>query len=259
MDTFLKVVNFRDLGGIPAVSGKKTAFGRLLRSGELKDLPGEDIRMLKEHFQLTNIVDLRTEKERTVSPDTDIPSTKYTVLDFFPGEAAKKADCSEERLDHMESVEQLHKNMERTYASFITDEGVREALYEFLQLLLQTKDGATLFHCFAGKDRTGISAAVILTILGVSKENIMKDYLETNIQRKEANRAILEYLKGEGRPEAVLETIHAALCVEQRYLEVSYETAEERYGSFEEYITKGIGLEKGEWEKLRLMYLMEDH
>lgn len=252
---FLKLVNFRDLGGISSATGKKVRTGRLLRSGELSSLPQEDIRVLKEVCHLVNIVDLRTENERTASPDTEISGTHYTALDFFPGEAAGKADCSEDRLESMPSVEALHETMESTYVSFVADETVRSALHEFLRLLLRTETGATLFHCFAGKDRTGITAAVILTVLGVSKEAIMEDYLETNALRREANEQIIGYFQKQGKTGAVLDTIRAALCVEARYLERAYEAAEERYGSFEGYILDGIGLAESDWEKLRLMYL----
>ena len=68
-------------------------------------------------------------------------------------------------------------------------------MYELLQLLLNTEEGSTLLHCFAGKDRTGISAAVILTILGASKDDIAADYLKTNQLRKKENEELLGQLR----------------------------------------------------------------
>lgn len=252
---FEKLDNFRDLGGIVTVDGRKVASRRLLRSAELTNLTDGDIRLLSDEYHVANVVDLRTEKERETSPDRLIPGAEHIVLDFFPGESAANADCSEEQIEKLKSAEQMHKNMIETYTSFILDEQVRKSLYEFLMLLLRTKEGATLFHCFAGKDRTGISAAVILTVLGVPKEEIVKDYLQTNVMREEINRTIIEYMRNEGQPENVLEALQAGLCVEQRYLETAFAAADREYGSFENYISKGIGLEQGDWEKLRVMYL----
>lgn len=252
---FSKLDNFRDLGGFAAAGGKLTAYGRLLRSGELSNLTTEDIRILREDYQTVNIVDLRTANERWISPDCEIPKTRYLTFDFFPGEAADKAECSEKQLARIQNKEQQHRNMLETYVSFITEESACSAINDVLTLLLETGSGATLFHCYAGKDRTGITAAVILTVLGVSKGDIMRDYIETNVMRSEANHTILEYLKKEGRPEAVLEAIRVGLCVEPEYLETAYRTANKTYGSFENYITQGIGFKKADWERLRTMYL----
>lgn len=155
----------------------------------------------------------------------------------------------------MQNVEQIHQMMKELYSSFITSEKVRGKLYEFLQILLNTSDGSTIFHCFAGKDRTGISAAVILTILGVSKEVIMEDYLETNKLRQKANEEMLAQLRAANVPKEMEEAVNVALCVEQEYLEICYEMAEKEYGSFENFISEGIGLKRNEWETFRNMYL----
>lgn len=253
---FEKLDNFRDLGNIPAADGRYVAPGRLLRSGEVSHLTEGDIRILHDVYHVANIVDLRTESERMESPDCHIPGAKNIALDFFPGEAAKNADCSEDHLNHMQSARQQRISLANSYTSFIKDAHVRGVLYEFLQLLLRTEAGATLFHCYAGKDRTGITAAVTLTVLGVSKNDIMKDYMATNAQREEINRTIIDYLRQEGRPENVLEAVMAGLCVEQQYMETAFALADEMYGSFDNYIIQGIGFEKAQWKRLREMYLV---
>lgn len=253
---FSKLDNFRDLGGMAAAGGKVSAPRRLLRSGDLSNVTEADIKRLKEEYSLSKIADLRTKNERLTSPDCEIPDTRYFTMDFFPEEAEDKSTGSREQLKQMQSAEQIHKKMEELYASFITDINVRKQLYQFLQMLLETESGAILFHCYAGKDRTGITAAVILTVLGVTKEDIMKDYLVTNILRKNVNQVIIDSMIEAGQPQAVQEAVRAALSVEQVYLEKSYETAEREYGSFEKYISEGIGLEEEKWERLREMYLI---
>lgn len=255
-ERFSNLDNFRDLGGITAADGRRIVSGRLLRSGDLSKLTEGDIRLLREEYHLVNIVDLRTAHERAESPDKVIPGTHYFSLDFFPDEISGQSTGSEEQLKSMQNAEQIHKNMAELYEAYITDINVRKQLNDFLQLLMHTENGSTLFHCFAGKDRTGITAAVTLTVLGVSRDIIIRDYLETNILRKKVNEIIINSLKEAGMPEAAQQAVLAALCVEQRYLEISFDTADQEYGSFEKYISEGIGFEEKQWERLRAMYLV---
>ena len=187
-------------------------------------------------------MDLRTKNERNGAPDIEIPGTVYHALDFFQGEDDGQATGSAEQLQQMQSKEQVDRKMKQLYASFVVSTGARQKMYELLQLLLNTEEGSTLIHCFAGKDRTGISAAVILTILGASKDDIAADYLKTNQLRKKENEELLGQLRAAAKvPESMLEAVHEALCVRREYLETSYEAAEQKYGSFERYILEGIG------------------
>lgn len=185
----------------------------------------DDIKTLKECYHLYNIVDLRTKNERNSAPDIEIPGTVYHALDFFQGEDDGQATGSAEQLQQMQSKEQVDRKMKQLYASFVVSAGARQKMYELLQLLLNTEEGSTLIHCFAGKDRTGISAATILTVLGVSKDDIAADYLKTNQLRKKENEELLGQLRAAKVPESMLEAVHEALCVRREYLETSYEAA----------------------------------
>ena len=251
----MDIANFRDLGGIQTVDGRTVAPKRLLRCGDLFQISDETVQELRDVYHVKNIVDLRTKTEREMQPDREIPGAEYRILDFFPDTEAMGPTGSADQLGQMQNIEMVHQYMEALYSDFICKETAREGLRELLEVLKDTKEGATIFHCFAGKDRTGIAAAVILTILGVSRELIMKDYLETNRMRTEANQKILEDLRGKNVPEAMLISIEAALCVDSRYLNASFETAEREYGSFEGYIEEGIGFGKADQELLKELYL----
>lgn len=259
-------VNFRDLGGIRTMDGKQVAYGRILRSGDLSGLSEEAAEVLEQQYHLRHILDLRTEEERNAFPDLEVPGAEYHVLDLFGkggrlGGSLKDGVGSREQMEMLQDIEQVHLYMERLYRSYITTATVRTALKRLIDIFLETESGAVLFHCFAGKDRTGISAAVLLTVLGASKEDIMEDYLATNELRKEANRMMLAGLrkqmeaKGESDFQNKEKAVAAALNVDQRYLLASYETAEETYGSFENYIREGIGLSEEDCRKLRKLYL----
>ncbi|MFV0364773.1 MAG: tyrosine-protein phosphatase [Suipraeoptans sp.] len=252
---FKGIANFRDLGGLRTKEGKVISKRRLLRCGELSAATGEDVEILVEEYATANVVDLRTDIEIKRSPNREVPGSDYISLDFLAYDTSGSPIGSEQDLKSASNIEEMHLKMEELYKSFVTVEFIRNKLNDFLQVLLNTKSGATVFHCFAGKDRTGITAAVVLTILGVSREDIMKDYLATNILRKQANAVIIEELRKSGKSEDLLEAVELALSVEKRYLEAFYREAISKYGSFEEYISNGIGIKSEDIDNLRVMYL----
>ena len=91
----------------------------------------------------------------------------YLILPGREADGRGQATGSREQLMNMQNAQLLHDYMKKLYGEFITTRTARDSIRSFVQILLETEEGATVFHCFAGKDRTGISAAVILTILGV--------------------------------------------------------------------------------------------
>ena len=248
-------VNLRDLGEVQITGQKHIVAKRLVRCGELSGLIQEDALKLKEQYGLKNIVDFRTSQERERCPDNVISGTEYIVLDFFSAQTDNVVSGSEKQMADMQNAEQVDIYMEDLYSSFITSQYATLALKQFIEILLRTKEGATLFHCFAGKDRTGIAAAVILSILGASKAEIVRDYLRTNTMRQEENEKILYSFKSQGRSSGFIEALNRALCVREQYLDVSFKVAEGRYGSFEKYITYGIAIGEKEQSQLREMYL----
>lgn len=254
-----ELANFRDLGGLRTKDGREVAPKRLLRCGDMSELTGETIRSLQEEYHVVNVVDLRTAEERGKAPDCEVPGARAYVLDFFPGEKLMgrgQATGSREQLMNMQNAQLLHDYMKKLYGEFITTRTARDAIRSFVQILLETEEGATVFHCFAGKDRTGISAAVILTILGVPRDTIMEDYMETNHMRATANQVILDGLRQKCASEEMLKAVETALSVDQDYLCTSFETAHREYGSFENYIETGLGIGQEEQKRLKELYLV---
>lgn len=246
------VVNFRDLGGITTSKGKTVKANRILRSGELVDLANEDKIKLVDNYGLKSIVDFRSSKEIDERPDDSLECTDYYHIDIMKN-VEKNASRSS-----FEDNDQYHpdKMMNDVYKTIILDDTATQGYRSFIDVLLNQKEGSTIFHCFAGKDRTGLGAAIILTILGASKEDIVSDYLETNVLRKEANNKMLEEKRNQGATEQELEYFNVFMSVKADYLETAFETANEKYGSFLDYIMNGIGVSKNEIETLQEMYLV---
>ncbi|SHO48667.1 tyrosine-protein phosphatase [Anaerocolumna xylanovorans] len=255
MKNLTKPVNFRDLGGLKGKDGRRIRPFSILRSGELVKLSVKDREILAKEYQLKTIVDLRGEKEYSVNPDDDILGTVYHNIDIL-----KKIHETGADLGSLESVRDVHGanfHMNSLYEQMVSNEGAQRGFREFLELLLKQREGAFLFHCFAGKDRTGLAAAIILTILDVSKDDIFTDYLKTNELRREENLRLLGKLKNQGLSDEQCSIVEIALTVNEEYLKTAYQAAEKQYGSFSGYITRALKVTKEEEEELQRRYLIE--
>ncbi|MBO0996066.1 tyrosine-protein phosphatase [Bacillus sp. SD088] len=121
--------------------------------------------------------------------------------------------------------------------------------------VLEQDNGSILFHCFAGKDRTGIAAALLLTILNVDRTAIMNDYLQTNIQRQEANKHFLQEVKTDDANSEKTKALKKVLGVDQAYLQKSFEAIENRYNNIDNYLVNILQFGNAKQEKLREMLL----
>lgn len=246
-------VNFRDLGGLEGSGGRKLLPCRLLRSGELVRLSEDDKEILTKEYQLRTIVDLRGERECRENPDDGITGTVYHNIDVI--KAIHEAGADMGSFETIPDIGTVDFYMRGLYEQMIQNTEAVNSYRKLIDLLLLQKEGALLFHCFAGKDRTGLAAAIILTILGVAKEDIFWDYLKTNEQRKEENSILLKELKEKGFSEERCKIAETALTVKAEYLEAAYLAAEKHYGSFSEFISKALKVTKEEEKELGNMYL----
>ena len=179
---FKGLVNTRDLGGKTGVGGKKVRCRALLRSGDLHSAAPEDIRRLLNDYRLKLVIDLRMEAEVEDAPDPVVSGVRVlrrSLLDdsFF---GIARDDYSIETWlslfdDPAVSPEQIFSDM---YFKMVFDARVKPIIKEIFEAVLAC-DGAALWHCSAGKDRAGIVTMLFLLALGVSREDIITDYLAT--------------------------------------------------------------------------------
>lgn len=245
--------NFRDLGGMTGIHGKKVRFGRLLRSGGVTDLTSDDITLLQDSYPLAKIIDFRSSEEVTHSPDVTIPGSEYIHLDIFAD--VPEIAPTKDYMKRLKSPQMVDEFMLRTYELLVTAPACLEKYTHFLRLLLATSEGAVLFHCQAGKDRTGIGAAIILSIFGVSRDDIFTDYLLTNEMRQEANLKLLDTLKEQGVPSEKLEVLLVALQVKEEYLQHAFSTIETQYGSMDLFIRDALQMTADEIKQFQTMFL----
>ena len=125
---------------------------------------------------------------------------------------------------------------------------------DFLRGLID-EDAPTLFHCTAGKDRAGFAAAITLIALGVSKEDVIEDYMKTNSFTKERIEKMLDQIELMSLYQTDVEILRPLLGVERIYIETAFKTAEETYGSLENFIREGLNISDKDIQALRDKFL----
>lgn len=164
-------LNIRDIGGYPAKGGKVTAFKRFLRADAPVKLPDEDVDFLVK-YGVKQVIDLRTSIEIALKANSfaNVKGVEYlnvSVLDVF---AIAVGNVKSEK-NGINTVDELYKNLlDRASAS----------LASALRAMSKLDNGITLYHCTAGKDRTGVLTALLLSVAGVSDEDIIADYQISN-------------------------------------------------------------------------------
>lgn len=229
--------NFRDLGGLPTISGKHIAYQKLIRADELSTLEVADLEVLNQ-IDVRTVVDFRTQQERAQSVDR-LPAScnKEYQLDIISA--------------NMDSYIQEIKSGRTDFKQFILDfykdlvlgENAIEQWQKFFAIIENPENIAIIYHCTAGKDRTGLATALILEALQVERDIIISDYLLSNAFLKDKYASYLQ------------QDPHYAelLLVQSSYLESSYQAIESKYGSVESYL-KNILLV--DLDKIRALYLV---
>jgi protein-tyrosine phosphatase len=223
--------NFRDLGGYKTVSGRLVRSGLVYRSGALAGLTAADQQRLAQ-LGIKMVVDLRSNKERHHNPtrwDSTAP-TKFWWRDYDDS----GGDTIMKLITHpAANAASMREKMIQTY-----HELPYEQADSYREMFRQIAAGELplLFHCAAGKDRTGIAAALLLELLGVPRATIMADYLLSAVFFERISQ-VLSTDAAFGRLASVDKAVLQPLMgVEARYLEAMVEIMEQGHGSVAGYM-----------------------
>lgn len=237
--------NFRDVAGpgYTTTTGMALRSGVFFRSNELQ-LIDDDTHALRE-LGIGAIYDLRDAHEVEAHPDVVVPGATWQhveVVGIPPGAGAALADA-----------DAAMALMFDIYRRFVTDSASR-ASFSALLRGLATSTTPQLFHCTAGKDRTGWTAALVLHVAGVAPEVIDADYLITN-ERSAATRAkylglVAEHLGADRVP-----TFEPTMVADLAFLHAAVEATQTTYGGLDGYLRDGLGLSDVELEALRARLL----
>ncbi|MGJ1261078.1 tyrosine-protein phosphatase [Sphingobacterium spiritivorum] len=236
-------VNFRDIGGYPTDDGKIVKWGKIYRSEALDKLTDADRDSLG-HRKIDHVVDFRGNGEAAKAPDKLPENTNYLLL---PAGSAST--------DLKKIFEQMTDG-EKAMETFYSNTGAMVPRYRpFFQEVLALPDSSALvFHCTAGKDRTGIAAALLLFALGVSEDVILSVFLATNTYRKEENSKGIQHLIQMGVSQTVASDI---MAVKTGYLRAALDAINKEYGSVQGFFHRGLGLTDVDIRTLKQKFVEE--
>ncbi len=253
------VANLRDLGGTPLSGGRTVRPGLLLRSGQLDRLD-IDADPAVAALGLRTVIDFRTDAERADHPDRIPAGARLLVADVLAdkvhagsGRMPAAAQLKDLLSDPVVAEEHLGGGKAQAlfgdvYRSFVHSASAQAAYRTLLTEAADPDAGPLLFHCTAGKDRTGWGATVILSLLGADDETLMAEYLSVNPAVKQAFAPMIEgFTAAGGDPDIAL----ALIGVFPSYLESALAEVETRYGSMEKYVREGLGVSDETVEALR--------
>lgn len=250
----MKLTNFRDLGGLVGFEGKKVKNKMILRAGEPVGLCDTDLAELRDVYKLAHIIDFRGEREIIEKPVDEIEGVNYVNIDIMASQMKKGTPSLEQIVNNL-SAGASDEFMAKIYTAFVISDDAKVGYRTFIDVLLNP-NGSLLFHCMAGKDRTGWGAVILLKILGVSDEDIVTDYLATIEGRKAVNAVLVEELRCKGVDEEKLIAFEELMSVKSAYLQTSFDIVNEHYGTFDSYLRDALSVTDDEIVQLRDLYLI---
>ena len=238
-------INVRDIGGYATTDGHHVKWDKVYRSADISKLNETDLDTLQQR-NISYVVDFRGTNESKAAPDKLNPNTDYILC---------PAGSDQNMADWMKKLASLQSGGDSMVTAYYSNTEYLAARYKpfFEKLLAVPNNKALLFHCTAGKDRTGIGAALFLYALGVPYETIMNDYLASNVYRKAGNEKMVRQM---------VEQMHVneqvakdVASVKKEYLDATFNAINKQYGSIENFLKGPVGLDDAKMVSLKKKFL----
>ncbi len=228
--------NFRDLGGFKTKEGRYTKWGKLFRADELSNLTEEDLQYLSS-IPITSVIDFRAQSEVKRTPDKLPHTVRFTYpIAITPG------NLSSEGIQANLLSTNIDTQMKYMNRLLVSDPPCVRAFRIFFAIVQNNLSAPLIFHCSAGKDRTGMAAALVLYSLGVDEQTIMEDYLASKIYLSDKYDAfIAKYPRAE-----------SIFTVKKMFLQAGINQIKRDHGSVMDYLTKVL---KVDIVRMRRLYL----
>jgi len=273
--TFEGLHNVRDLGSMRTVDGRTLVKGKLYRSDQLFSATQADLETLGT-MNVRVIVDFRSGIEREEKPDPQLEGATNLHLPIIKDVRAGITRDEQSNRSIMRMIMSgqgtdltiIDTYMSNMYRGFVMDPYANEQYARFVDTVTEALQagGSALWHCTAGKDRAGFATAILLEALGVARDDIMADYLQTNECLAGVTAQLVGMLSSRALTsgqmqldEQMLATMKTALDhffrADESFLAGAYTAAEERFGSFEAFLVQGLGIDEAKREELRRLCL----
>lgn len=244
-------VNFRDLGGYLTEDQRSVSWRKIFRCGHLGELTEKDLDSL-EQLNITHVHDFRREEEQKRTPSQPVRATVYNDYEMHVGSMSKFWEyMSSEKL----TAESAHELVVGSYRNCVDD--VAPHYTRLFASLLSPETGASVFHCSAGKDRTGIAAALILSALGVDRDTIVDDYLLTleHFDSERLMNIVEQHLRDADVAHWERSWLVPYCSVHRDNIEAFFEGVESRYSSVDNYLATALGINAEQRQRLQSLYL----
>jgi protein-tyrosine phosphatase len=246
------VRNFRDVGGLPTVDGRRVRYGVLFRSGHLAHATEDDAAFFSS-LGLHTIFDFRNAADQKLEgPDVELPGVRNVNLPLSdPADGAEFWTMVRDgEIDQLREILGDGKAANRMIASYRKIIKERTAEHSRVLHALAEDSLPVLMHCAAGKDRAGLSVAVTLLVLGVEREAIVADYLESNAKHRRY-KVRRSGSSASAYSSEVMELLSPLFEARVEYLTAAFETIDETWGGVDAYLEKGLGITPEIRDRLR--------
>jgi len=246
--------NLRDLGGWRTADGPAVQYGMVYRSTALDKLSDDDARVLTERLGLRTVYDLRTAGEVETAPDRVPDGVRFVNLDVLADDAeSSQAGTGDLLADPVAFEKELGGGQNaatyaKGYEEIVTLPSALDGYRRLYLGFLETENLAALFHCTTGKDRTGWAAAALLLLLGVSEDDVYRDFMLTNDQLLPQIQPVFDrFAAAGGDPDVLL----PFLGVQRSYLDTALESMRDQFGTIEGYFNEGLGFDADDQARFR--------
>ncbi len=244
-------VNLRDIGGYPAANGSRIKWGLIYRSGTLYDLSDDDAAALAARG-IRLICDFRSEQEASAAPDDAARfGARYEPMPL-------EADHNSMRRLRVAMFQplKLRELMRESYSELMLERNA-PLVGRFLRLVSEDSNLPVLFHCTAGKDRTGMAAMILMSLLGVPDDVIAADYSLSNVFHDQFRVFVGEAVKKLRWIGMNVDDLYPLLIADPELMRAALESVRQRYGSVENYVVNRCGVDAAVISKLRELLLEE--
>ena len=260
------VINFRDLGGYVTEDGRKVKWGQVYRSAQLDRLSDKGIDVMAK-MDIRSVIDLRfsDETQRYPTIKKAVPNAQISAWEdeLEPIETTGSDDIQRSWKASLETNDpaQVREAMRVNYPKKLYS---HRAIYRKMLLQLAKGQLPLVFHCAAGKDRTGVAAALLLSLLGVSNEQIVQDYLLT---QKEIQRLLEDWMSGGAGHQSDSEDFQKKLAsyprdvvqpvfdADESYIQTLLDYVEQTYGGFIKYALQILEIDEMDIQSLKTSLL----
>ena len=242
-------IEFDGLQNARDISYGRIKPGRLIRSEALTALSEADVAKLSEEYGLKAIIDLRTPEE-AAQADMEVPGAVHYALPLM--DTRQLGVTREEGNEAQMAASAKVPDLREVYLTFIGEDS-KEAWTRIFDIFADTREGAVLWHCTAGKDRCGLVSAAVEHLLGLSEEQIMEDYLLSN-----EHPVVPEGLAAhaERMPEQMRRAFFDLFVAKEEYLRSAYDYIDANYGGMDGFLEQICGVDAEKRERIRANYLV---